>query len=220
MSRPERPEDSRAAADIVDLYDRRSADWVADRGRDLTKADRAWLDRFTARLSPGDAVLDLGCGSGRPMAAALLERGFRVTGVDSSTRLIAHATADLPQGRFVQGDMRRLDLGRTYSGILAWHSLFHLSPVDQRVALARLLAHAAPRATILFSSGPREDFVVGAWRGEPLYHASLGPEEYRSILTSQGFQVETGVWAEDGSAWLAHRHGSAADPAPAIVSAD
>lgn len=198
---------SKAAEDIVDLYDRRSSDWIADRGAILTDADRTWLDRFTARLSPGDPVLDVGCGSGRPMAAALLERGFRVTGVDSSARLVAHATADLSAGRFVQADMRTLDLGQTFAGILAWHSLFHLSPEDQRLALPRLLGHAASRSTVMFSSGPREDHVVGSWRGEPLYHGSLGPEEYEARLTSEGFEVESGVRAMDGSVWLAHRHG-------------
>ncbi len=198
---------SEAAADIVDLYDRRSSDWIADRGAVLTEADRAWLDRFTARLETGDPVLDVGCGSGRPMAAALLERGFRVTGVDSSARLIAHAAADLPGGRFLRADMRMLDLGETFAGILAWHSLFHLSPEDQRLALPRLLAHAAPRSTVMFSSGPREDHVVGSWRGEPLYHGSLDPQEYEAGLTSGGFEVESGVWAMDGSVWLAHRDG-------------
>ncbi len=103
--------------------------------------------------------------------------------------------------------MRTLDLGETFAGVLAWHSLFHLSPEDQRVALPRLLAHAAPRATIMFSSGPREDHVVGSWRGEPLYHGSLGPEAYQAALSSQGFQVESGVWADDGSVWLARRDG-------------
>lgn len=194
-----------AAADIVDLYDRRAGDWVADRGRNLTEADRTWLDRFCAHLAPGDAVLDVGCGSGRPMAAALLERGFRVTGIDSSPRLIAHAVSDLPQARFVQADMRAFDLGEIFSGVLAWHSLFHLSPDDQRLALPHLLAHAAPRSVVMFSSGPREGHVVGDWRGEPLYHGSLDPEAYDRELAVRGFVVESGAWAEDGSAWLAHR---------------
>lgn len=208
MNRPvEGPEDFKAAADIVDLYDRRSADWVGDRGPNLNGDDEAWLDRFTAHLRPGDAVLDVGCGSGRPMAAALLERGFRVTGIDSSGNMVAHAAAELPEGRFLQADMRTLDLGETFAGVLAWHSLFHLSPADQRIALPRLLAHAAPRATVMFSSGLHEGFVVGSWRGDPLYHGSLGPEEYQTLLTSQGFVVESGVWTDDGSVWLAHRDG-------------
>lgn len=196
-----------AANDIVDLYDRRSSDWIADRGAVLTEADRTWLDRFTAGLQPGDAVLDLGCGSGRPIAAALLDQGFRVTGVDSSARLVAHAADDLPTGRFVRADMRTLDLGQTFAGVLAWHSLFHLSPEDQRLALPRLLAHAAPRSTVMFSSGPREGHAMGSWHGEPLYHGSLASEAYQRELTRHGFRVETGVWAIDGSVWLASRDG-------------
>lgn len=196
-----------AAADVIDLYDRRAEDWIVDRGVDLTTADRLWLDRFTATLAPGDAILDVGCGSGRPMAAALLDHGFQVTGVDSSARLIAKASADLPSGRFIQGDMRALRLERTFAGVLAWHSLFHLTPEDQRIALLRLIAHAAPLATIMFSSGHRLGHAMGQWHGEPLYHGSLDASEYEAILAGAGFEVEHGVWAAGGSVWLARRDG-------------
>ncbi len=196
-----------AAADIVDLYDRRSEDWIADRGRTLTGHDRLWLDRFAAALSPGDTILDVGCGSGRPIAASLLDAGFQVTGVDSSARLVAHAARDLPGGRFLHADMRTLDLGGAFTGILAWHSLFHLSPDDQRRTLPRLLTHAGPRATVLFSSGPALGHVLGDWRGEPLYHGSLDPTEYHAGLTAAGFRVWHDVQADGGGAWLAHRDG-------------
>ena len=196
-----------AAADIVDLYDRRAADWIADRGHAPTTADGIWLDRFTAGLKPGDTVLDVGCGSGRPLAAALLEGGFRVTGVDSSARLIAHAARDLPAGEFLQADMRALDLGRTFAGVLAWHSLFHLSPEDQRRTLPRLLDHAAARAVVMFSSGPRPGHAIGDWHGELLYHGSLAPDEYEAELTRHGFRVEKGEWAVEGWVWLARRDG-------------
>ena len=196
-----------AAADIIGLYDRRSSDWIADRGTVLTDADRAWLDRFTAGFSPGDTILDVGCGSGRPIAAALLERGFRVTGIDASARLIAHAAADLSSGRFVQADMRSLDLGQTFAGVLAWHSLFHLSPEDQRRTLPRLLAHCAPRATIMFTSGPALGSLVGDWRGEPLYHGSLNPQDYEAALSEAGFSVASAASADGGQAWLARRDG-------------
>lgn len=198
---------ARAARAVVGLYDRRARDWITDRGRDLTPADRTWLGRFTAGLRPGDRVLDLGCGSGRPMAAALLDQGFAVTGVDAAAALVARARADLPAGRFVEGDMRSLDLDQTFEGLLAWHSLFHLAPEDQRLALGRLFAHAAPRAVLMFSSGPSEGHAIGDWRGEPLYHGSLDPEAYEALLSEAGFAVERGVWAEGGLVWLARRDG-------------
>jgi hypothetical protein len=31
------------------------------------------------------------------------------------------------------------------------------------------------------TSGPRHDEVIGLYRGEPLYHASLAAQEYRTL---------------------------------------
>lgn len=198
---------ARAAAAVVDLYDRRADNWIVDRGAELTAADRLWLDQFSTALATGDRVLDVGCGSGLPMAAALLQRGFKVTGVDSSARLVAKAAEDLPSGRFIKADMRVLDLDQTFSGVLAWHSLFHLTPDDQRIALPRLLAHAAPRSIVMFSSGHHLGHAIGDWHGEPLYHGSLDEAEYDAMLAGAGFAVDRAFGSDDGSVWLARRDG-------------
>ena len=68
--------------DIIDLYERHAHDYVADRGRAIRIED-GWLTRFANLLAPGSAVLDIGCGSGEPIARYLIEKGFAVTGVDA-----------------------------------------------------------------------------------------------------------------------------------------
>lgn len=184
------------AGRIIGLYDDKADDWIADRGRVLGRGgamldEAAALDRFAALLPPGGTVLDVGCGSGWPWGAALLDRGFRVTGVDSSPRLIAYAAETLLNGEWVVGDMRTFDLGRTFDGLLVWYSLFHLTPEDQRIALDRILAHAAPTAALLMTAGwDKAGVSVGEWRGEPLYHASLAVEEYDAMLDRAGFSTE------------------------------
>jgi hypothetical protein len=35
----------------------------------------------------------------------------------------------------------------------------------------------------------RHGEVIGSYRGEPLYHASLAPQEYRTLLESHGYRV-------------------------------
>lgn len=199
---------------IIGLYDEKAESWIADRGRDLRRGgpgvdEAGWLDRFTATLPPGARILDAGCGSGWPVGAALLAKGFRVTGLDASPRLIAHARKTLPNGGWVVGDIRAFDLGRAFDGVLAWFSLFHLTPDDQRRALGRLLAHAGPAATMLFTSGPQAGEDIGEWRGEPLYHASLDPADYRDILQDAGFSVEVrgpgDAEGVGGLVWLARR---------------
>ena len=170
---------------IVGLYEENAAAWDLMRGRDLN--EKPWLDRFLARVRPGGAVLDIGCGMGEPLAPYLIGRGFALTGVDSSPSLIAMARTRFPAHEWIAADMRELDLDRRFDGLIAWHSLFHLSPGDQRPMFARFAAHARAGAPLLFTSGPDHGEEIGEWMGEPLYHGSLGPAEYRGLLKANGF---------------------------------
>jgi SAM-dependent methyltransferase len=177
---------------ILGLYDDKAEGWIADRGLALGGSGKSIdeleaLERFCAALPPGAAVLDVGCGSGWPWGAALIDRGCRVTGLNASPRLIAHAARTLPEGHWAVGDMRDLDLGRTFDGLLVWHSLFHLTPEDQRRALDRILAHAAPSASLMMTVPVEAAVQIGEWRGEALYHASLGGPVYEAILADAGF---------------------------------
>src|SRR5215212_2887024 len=85
--------------------------------------------------------------------------------------------------------MRSLRLGARFEGILAWDSFFHLRPDDQRAMFRIFRDHAAPGAALLFISGPRAGVAMGEWQGEPLYHASLDPDDTRALLAAHGFEV-------------------------------
>jgi SAM-dependent methyltransferase len=193
---------------IADLYERHADAYAADR-RACAPVERDWLDRFIALLPAGGSVLDLGCGIGEPIAAYLIERGFDVDGVDASPSLIAHCRARFPMQRWQVADMRGLDLGRTYDGILAWDSFFHLGHDDQRDMFAVFGRHAAAGSALMFTSGPAHGEAIGEYRGEPLYHASLAPEAYRDLLTDHRFEVRAHR-AQDPdcgghTVWLAQR---------------
>jgi hypothetical protein len=41
----------------------------------------------------------------------------------------------------------------------------------------------------MVTSGPRAGEVIGSYRVKPLYHASLDPEEYKTLLEANGFKV-------------------------------
>ena len=85
--------------------------------------------------------------------------------------------------------MRSLQLSRQFDGLLAWDSFFHLRPDDQRRMFNVFARHAAPSTVLMFNTGPTYGESVGEYRGDLLYHASLSPEEYTTLLTSIGFQV-------------------------------
>lgn len=196
-----------AADRIIGLYQDRAADWIRDRGAALRQHEGdwdevGWLDRFTAEWPSGGRVLDVGCGSGWPMGAALIDRGFQVTGLDASSELIAHARRTLPSGDWRLGDMREALPEGGFLGVLAWHSLFHLTPEAQVRVLPELAARVKHGGRLMFTAGPAHGEAIGEWRGEPLYHGSLAPDAYRSLLTQAGLTVETGG---DQGVWLARR---------------
>ncbi|MFL6858628.1 MAG: class I SAM-dependent DNA methyltransferase [Allosphingosinicella sp.] len=170
---------------IVGLYEENAAAWDRQRGRDLF--EKPWLDRFLALLPEAPSVLDVGCGMGEPIGRYLIERGARLTGLDSSPSLIALARRRFPDHDWRVGDMRALDLGRRFDAILAWHSFFHLSPADQAPMFARFAAHLRPGGALMFTSGWSRGEAIGVWQGEPLYHGSLDPDEYRRLLEDNGF---------------------------------
>ncbi len=172
-------------------------------------AERPWIERFAARVAPGGAVLDLGCGTGEPVGRWFSEAGFAVTGVDASAPLIALASARAPNQTWIVGDMRTVDLGRRFDGVLAWHSFFHLPHDDQRAMFGVFERHARAGAPLMFTSGPAAGEALGTFEGETLYHASLAPDEYRALLDRAGFEVLDYV-AEDPATngdtiWLARR---------------
>jgi SAM-dependent methyltransferase len=167
---------------ILSTYDAVADDW--DRLRDRTLFERRHLDRMLTH-APGKRVLDLGCGTGRPIAQYLVERRCEVTGVDGAPAMVALFRRNVPGAEAVVADMRRLALGRSFDAILAWDSFFHLSPDDQRAMMPVFAAHAAPRAVLMFTAGPAAGEPVGDFAGHPLYHASLDPEDYRQTLAGR-----------------------------------
>ena len=176
-----------SAAAIIDLYERHAAAFDADRVRSLF--ERGWLERFRAAMAPTASVLDVGCGMGEPIARYLIENGHPITGVDSSRAMISLCEARFPEATWIVADMRRLDLGETFGGILAWDSFFHLTAEDQRAMFAVFRRHAALGSPLMFTSGPAHGEAIGSYGGELLYHASLDADEYAALLDAHGFEV-------------------------------
>lgn len=179
--------DDHLAETITGLYQDNAAAYDRVRGRTLF--EKAWLDRFCDAIAAPTTILDLGCGAGEPVAAYLISRGAQITGIDTAPAMIEICRNRFPAHRWQVGDMRRLDLGERFGGIIAFNSFFHLTRDDQRAMFARLAGHCRPGGALLFTSGPGDGVAIGEIFGKRLYHASLAPEDYRALLTENGFKV-------------------------------
>ncbi|HEX9881099.1 MAG TPA: class I SAM-dependent methyltransferase [Hyphomicrobium sp.] len=176
------------------VYERNAKGFDQHRGRTLI--ERAWLDRFLAIVPAGEPLLDLGGGAGEPIARYLIASGREVWGADFAEPMLSLARERLPQATWVHADMRHLDLGRTFGGIVGWDSFFHLTRDEQRAVIPILARHLSPGGALLLTVGPEDGEVTGTVEGEAVYHASLSPEEYARLLRDAGLAIVDFV-AED-----------------------
>ncbi len=189
---------SEMATDLSDktrqIYEDQAEQFDRDRSRKLFEA--RWLARFSDGLPRGARVLDLGCGAGEPIASWLIAEGFRYTGVDYAEAMLAIARGRWPDGDWRLADMRKLDLGEQFDGIVAWDSFFHLTRDEQRACLPLLGRHLKPGGQLLVTVGHGNAEVTGRVGGETVYHASLSPAEYAGLLEDCGMLM-TGFLAQD-----------------------
>lgn len=164
--------------------------------RDRSAIGVATVRRWAESLAAGASILDLGCGHGVPIAAALIDDGFAVHGVDASPALVAEFRRRFPDANVACKTVEESDFfGRSFDAAIAVGLMFLLSPEAQRDLIPRVSASLNPGARFLFTA-PKEratwaDMLTGR---ESL---SLGEHAYKTILSQAGFDL-VGEYVDEG----------------------
>jgi len=110
--------------DLKETYNRIAEDWHRDHSH-----DDWWVggtDTFIKEFQAGARILDVGCGSG-VKSKYLIDRGFKVMGVDISEKLLEIAKKEAPEGEFKVLSMNDLDtMAEMFDGVFAQASLLHI----------------------------------------------------------------------------------------------
>ncbi|AZI42649.1 class I SAM-dependent methyltransferase [Deinococcus psychrotolerans] len=114
------------------------------------------------------SALDLACGTGgltQQLAALKLE----VTGLDASPEMLKVAAERMPGVRFVQGDLRTFELGRTFDLVTCvFDSVNNLTADgDLELALRQMHAHLSPGGLLAFDVNTRIG-VRELWEGDSI----------------------------------------------------
>ncbi|MGA5135349.1 SAM-dependent methyltransferase [Streptomyces olivoreticuli] len=178
-----------------------------DDGQDQSPAGQA-ADRLTdlvtgrLRLEPQQAVLDVGCGSGRVAVRLAEQHAVHVTGITISAHQLRLAQARPEAGdvgsavSFQYADAMQLPFAdASFDAAYAIESLLHMS--DQRAVLAHLARVLRPGGRLVIAdlcrTGPLsgEAAQVVAAVCEWFQIASINTaDEYRERLHTAGFEVE------------------------------
>lgn len=172
---------------VYQSYDKMYNWFDEHRSRDLF--EKPYLDLAITYLKPNAKILDLGSGMGEPIGKYFIDKGYQLTGIDGSSKLIDLAKSRFPKAKFMVGDMREVHLNEKFDLVLAWHSCIHLSQDDQRSMFEIFADHISPGGVLMFTSGPSDGEIWSDNGGEMLYHASLVPEEYKKLLLQYNFEI-------------------------------
>ncbi|KAK8024272.1 hypothetical protein PG993_012338 [Apiospora rasikravindrae] len=194
-------------------FDTKGLDYETSYGHNagLLKA----VDKFAARLRPGCRVLDLGCGTGRPVAHTLAARGFQVHGVDFSETMIGLSRAAVPNGVFECAHL--LDWtpaqGQRFGGIVATSSFYELSREQMETLVSRWRDWLEPGGLALLMMVAAEDvpstktemydsdgrFARGIpfrFMGEDCFLYLFTRAGWRALLEERGGLVVREQWVE------------------------
>jgi SAM-dependent methyltransferase len=156
--------------------------------------DRAFLDRFAARMGGAGPVVDAGCGPGH-VAAYLHARGLDVRGIDLSPEMVEQARARVPGVPFDAGDVTALDApDASWAAAVAFYSLIHLGPDEMAGALGELRRVLRPGGLLLvaFHVGEEVRHFDELWGvAIDLDFRFFTPREMEEWLRAAGFDVES-----------------------------
>ena len=185
-------------------YDLIADKWHANsRDQDYLERALGYVDRILRDVPPNAEVLDLGCGTGVPIAKYIVEKGYRVIGVDQSKEMLEIARREVPKAEFIHADMIQIEFNRRFAAAIAWDSAFHVerkyhSGIYHKVANcleagARFLLSVGGKAPEEITAGT--EGLTSEMFGETFFYSGYDPAFARNLIEKAGFEIE--LWEVD-----------------------
>ena len=194
-------------------YDLIAEQWDAHkRAPDYIEHVLGYVDRVLEGLPAAAKILDLGCGTGEPVAKYAVERGFRVTGVDESSEMLKFARKAVPEAELIHADMVTVEFSQSFDAAIAWDSMFHVQRNHHGAIYRNVASCLATGARVLFSVGgsesetddpekPGEGFTSEMF-GHTFFYSGWPLSVARKLIEAAGFEIE--LWEVDDPSFRGH----------------
>lgn len=160
----------------------------------------AHLEQFIELLPPPATVLDVGCGSGVPVARYLVERGYAVIGIDVARKQVGLARELVPQGSFEVRNMLDLRAGEyRVDGLVSFYAVFHTPRDGHAELLRRFASFVRPGGVLLVTMGAQEwEGTETDWHGVEMFWSHFGAETNQRLVDEAGFDIQSAEIDESG----------------------
>jgi SAM-dependent methyltransferase len=119
---------------------------------------RKIMQRFLSLLPSDTTVLDVGCGTGKPVSFMIAESGRRPYGIDLSPVMVELSKKQVPQGTFQQCNMLHFAPSpASFGGATTVLSLFGLSRAEITLMAQKLFQWIQPGGVLLIGVFGAED---------------------------------------------------------------
>lgn len=132
---------------------------------------KACVEKAISLLQPGANVLDVGCGTGVPVAQMLSDAGMHVTGTDVAPSMVKYAQHQVA-GRFEVADMVSYSPHGDFGAIFIIYSQLGLSYAQFHTAVTRLVKTLLPDGLLIIGQSPADEKVAPedpAWDATKAY---------------------------------------------------
>jgi SAM-dependent methyltransferase len=143
------------------------------------------------RLPAGARVLDIGSGTGRPVASDLAAAGHHVTGLDVSAVMISLARAQVPEATFVHVDVRDwTSPDGSWDAVCAFFPFLQMSRADTVAVLAKIARWLVPGGLLTSVTVPLDgERVPGEFLGHAVEITSFTPDALVGHVTAAGLEI-------------------------------
>ena len=151
------------------------------------------LAKLAATGRSGAKIVDIGCGTGKPVCWGLAEAGHDVLGIDISGAMIAAAKERVPKASFAQMDIRDFEPAPgSFDAVTIYFSLIAgVTQAEIRSFMAKVYGFLKSGGLFVFATVPLSvEGMQISWMGRPVVVSSLAPEEAAAAIRDAGFTIE------------------------------
>lgn len=172
---------------VAEGYDKVAENYSA--GRDLFKNNK-YLDLLSKYLKPEAKILDIGCGAGIPIDKYLIDKGYKVTGIDISPKQIELAKKNVSGAQFAVKDMEEISSKEfSLDAVVSFYAIFHIKREKHLELLKIISSFLPPGGMLLITMGSSDWEGMEQFHGTKMFWSHFGAKKNVELVKSAGFEI-------------------------------